>query len=396
MDSRPPTYEYNIQGSSTSSNSIRNETTSSSGNPWSSSHSSNPPDMMYNIPPTEPISSQFQDGPPLPQRPKWRLPYFTIAITIVQISVFVSEMIYQHKWAHSILATKPTFNPMLGPSTYIQIHMGSRFNPCMSYIQGVTDKAGDWPCPSSTTVDTDVCTLSELCGMGGVGSRPDQWWRFITAMFIHTGIIHIILNMFVQFTVGIPSERTIGFFKYAILYLAAGINGFVLGGNFGSDGMSSCGASGALFGMMALRLLELLFNWSQYDRPRRILFGYLFDIVITLILGLFPGIDNFAHIGGFMVGLTLGIAFLSPPTRIKSKMNASEPYYISSSSNYLQNQFNSARTKLSNRGPAWYAWLVVQFGFVLLTAVYMIIFIKKFKSGGGNCSWCKYLSCIVS
>lgn len=52
--------------------------------------------------------------------------------------------------------------------------MGSRFTPCMREISDLADQSQKWPCPNSTRSTTDVCSLSELCGMGGVDSHPNQ------------------------------------------------------------------------------------------------------------------------------------------------------------------------------------------------------------------------------
>lgn len=105
----------------------------------------------------------------------------------------------------SPIQTQPTFNPMIGPSTYLLINMGARFTPCMHGIDKITnDPMLRFPCPNSTTVTTNVCSLAELCGMAGgvvdpagletaikAGAtdantaplKPNQWWRFITPIF---------------------------------------------------------------------------------------------------------------------------------------------------------------------------------------------------------------------
>lgn len=74
-----------------------------------------------------------------------------------------------------------------------------------------------------------------------------EWWRFILPIFLHVGIIHLIINMLVQITASAQVEREMGTIPFLIVYMLGGIYGFVLGGNFTRTGIPSVGASGALF-----------------------------------------------------------------------------------------------------------------------------------------------------
>ncbi|KAK9364448.1 hypothetical protein V1509DRAFT_636347 [Lipomyces kononenkoae] len=330
------------------------------------------------------------------QKKRRRIPWFTIAISVIQIIVFVSELIVMHKYTGSIIATKPTLNPMLGPSIYLLINMGARFTPCMHYIAGVTDvTTNSFPCPSSTTVATNICSLSELCGMGGVSEDPDQWWRFITAMFLHAGFIHIVANMLLQVQLGGSVERDIGFLKFAFVYLASGITGFLLGGNYAPDVVASTGASGALFGIIALSLLDLLFNWQLYAHPKRTLLSHVIEILIAFVLGLLPGVDNFAHFGGFVMGILLGFAVLRSPLKLRERTGQPvvNDYYPKPRT--WKDRFGNLKIMFSGRHPAWYLWVILRIGMLVLAAVFVIVLIREFHNGGGHCSWCKYLSCLV-
>ncbi|KAK9235524.1 rhomboid family-domain-containing protein [Lipomyces kononenkoae] len=363
-------------------------------NPWNpQSNPQTPSDVPPPgfVPPSDRIPMNSMEN----QKKRRMIPWFTIAISTIQIIVFVSELIVMNKYTGTIIATQPTLNPMLGPSIYLLIHMGARFTPCMHYIAGVTDvTTSNFPCASSTTVATNVCTLSELCGMGGVSDYPDQWWRFITPMFLHAGFIHIVANMLLQFQLGGSMERQIGFLKFAFVYLASGITGFLLGGNYAPDGVASTGASGALFGIIALSLLDLLLNWKLYNHPKRTLLAHVIEILIAFVLGLLPGIDNFAHFGGFVMGVLLGLAILRSPLKIRER--AGQPivndYYPKSRT--MKDRFLNLKLMFSGRHPAWYLWVLVRIGMLVLAAVFLIVLIREFHNGGGHCSWCKYLSCL--
>lgn len=125
---------------------------------------------------------------------------------------------------------------------------------------------------------TTGCTIEQICGHGGFhGETPDrtsfpfslpfppplppernltciytEWWRFILPIFLHVGIIHLIINMLVQITASAQVEREMGTIPFLIVYMLGGIYGFVLGGNFTRTGIPSVGASGALFATVRL------------------------------------------------------------------------------------------------------------------------------------------------
>ncbi|ODV83453.1 hypothetical protein CANARDRAFT_191097, partial [[Candida] arabinofermentans NRRL YB-2248] len=340
-------------------------------------------------------------------------PFFTYIITAIQIAVFIYELIKQGIYTKNPFQTKPYFNPMLGPSSYVQINVGARYLPCMTFVDGITNITTlQWPCPNSTDTDTNVCTLSELCGMGGISTdsesglpNPDQWWRLITPMFIHAGIIHILFNLVLQILMGSKIERYIGSVRYGFIYLASGISGFLLGANFTPAGMASTGASGALFGAcIALNLLLLIMNNSTRHheisakaRTKRqfkiALLGSIFEIVIMLVLGLLPGLDNFSHIGGFVIGVVLGIALLDDPKHLYTKEYRA--YLESKNETTARNIGSFFEIRVRNRVIIWYILRVVC---LVLAVLYFVLLAKNFGDKGAgaseSCKWCKYINCI--
>ncbi|KAK9473024.1 uncharacterized protein V1510DRAFT_415818 [Dipodascopsis tothii] len=341
------------------------------------------------LPPLPPDAAVLENAPPVLERPeRKRRPWVTWGLSLVQVGVFIYMLVRMAQLTGSPIATRPTFNPMVGPSTYLQINLGSRYVPCMHYIKGVTDSVDEFPCPNSTSVDDQVCSLSELCGMGGVGTHPHQWWRFITPMFLHAGFVHIIFNLALQLQSGARVESDIGHVKYIVIYLASGISGFVLGGNFSPDGVSSCGASGALFGIIAIEVLDILFNWSLYPHPRRFLLFLLIVIVLSFAIGLLPGLDNFSHIGGFCMGALLGITLLRSPLALRTD----DPIYERTAT--VGERIKATPRLFYARKVGWYLWLLVRAAALLAAVVYMVVLIRHFNNGGGHCSWCKYLSCL--
>ena len=330
------------------------------------------------------------------------LPYFTILVTAIQCIVFLYELIKMGVYTKTVFQTKPYFNPMLGPSSYVEINVGARYTPCMAYIDGITDKEGlEWPCPNSTSYSTDVCSLEELCGMSGFGKdgsgklNPNQWYRMITAIFIHAGFVHILFNLCLQLFVGCRVERFVGVVRYAIIYMASGISGFLLGSNFTPEGIASMGASGALFGScIAVNLILLITNGNTEHygitlKTRRAYYlylcGSLIEIAVMIFLGFLPGLDNFSHIGGFVIGCALSIALLDDPKFVYQP-------------EFYENRPGNVTFLECRRYKQFIYWCVARGVSAILVLLYFIFLAVNLAKNGASasesCKWCKYLNCL--
>lgn len=301
---------------------------------------------------------------------------------------------------------------MIGPSPYVLINMGARYVPCMRQTPQGLDTTIEWPCPNTTTTSLDdtsnQCQLNELCGFHDKAytksNSPNQWFRFIIPMFLHAGFIHIGFNMLLQILLGKEIEILIGSIRFLIIYLSSGIFGFILGGNFAPQGIASTGASGSLFGIIALMLLDLLYHWEERRSPWVDLAWLMFDIVLSFALGLLPGLDNFSHIGGFLMGLVLGVCLIHSPEILRRRVGADLPPYASvqQARKLADNGDIKAFVKepvafFKGRKPLWWAWWLVRAAALIGAFVVFIVLLKNFyKAHPKTCHWCKYLSCIVS
>lgn len=316
---------------------------------------------------------------------------------------------------------------MIGPSPYVLINMGARYQPCMHNMANIQNSTTtiSWPCPNatSTTGDSVTCSLSELCGFSGVpnphagGSidetpAPNQWFRFIVPIFLHAGIVHIGFNLLLQLTLGRDMERSIGSLRFFAIYFASGIFGFVLGGNFAATGIASTGCSGSLFGIIALTLLELLYTWRERPSPIKDLLFILVDVIISFVLGLLPGLDNFSHIGGFAMGLVLGICVLRSPNALRRRTGDDDqsPYTTVLGDGIAGMGLTHATPDAANKGlshflshpvdffrarrPMWWAWWLVRVFALIGGLLAFILLLKNFYVWRTSCSWCKYLSCL--
>lgn len=149
--------------------------------------------------------------------------------------------------------------------------------------------------------------LLEFGAKDPVGLVHGEFWRFLTPVFVHIGIIHFFFNSMGLYYIGYQLERILGVQWFLIVYLAAGIFGNIASAVFSVS--MSAGASGALFGLLGSgyvleRIVGRRIEEVTGKRPRRRIYAGM--VVINIIFGLMiPGIDNAAHMGGLFTGAIL-------------------------------------------------------------------------------------------
>jgi membrane associated rhomboid family serine protease len=131
-----------------------------------------------------------------------------------------------------------------------------------------------------------------------------EWWRVLTAAFLHGGLLHLAFNMYALWLFGPVLERRFGSVSYAALYLAGGLTGGMLYQLLGSDS-AAVGASGAIFGLLGA-LLAASYR-QRHTRAGAAVFGQLGVLLaINLALPLFlPDIAWQAHVGGLAGGMLI-------------------------------------------------------------------------------------------
>ncbi|MBP6086751.1 MAG: rhomboid family intramembrane serine protease [Pelolinea sp.] len=129
-----------------------------------------------------------------------------------------------------------------------------------------------------------------------------QLWRLITPAVLHASLIHIGFNMYALYSLGPSLERIFGGWAFIALYLLGAIWGNTL--SFFLSPNPSLGASTAIFGLIAAQGVYIYKNRLMLGQAARpLLMNILMVVLVNLILGLSPGIDNWAHIGGLLGGL---------------------------------------------------------------------------------------------
>jgi rhomboid protease GluP len=145
----------------------------------------------------------------------------------------------------------------------------------------------------------------------------NEWWRLITAMFVHFGVMHVAANSFGIIVFGTRLERYFGRVNFLLLYFGAGLAGSLFSfANlwFAQSNTVSAGASGAGYGWVAFAFVVTRITRQTIETLSS--YFMLVYIAIGIIMGFtMPGIDNAGHIGGMIGGAIIGLATLAWMTR---------------------------------------------------------------------------------
>eukprot|EP01083_Nonionella_stella_P056357 148437_1 len=204
--------------------------------------------------------------------PGFRFDTFVFASIVVQIIMFIVELVY------GAIAEDGAFvagNAGAGPGGDTFLALGAKYLPLI--------QAPNW-----------------------------QVYRFITPAFLHASIMHIAFNLFFQFAIAFRLEAEWGPLRMAALFFVTAWGATLLS-CFGTPSGIAVGASGALFGYLGAELVFVALNWSSLRNAKQrmcnlillLFFNFIFSFVGT-------GIDVYAHLGGFITGLMLGVAICEP------------------------------------------------------------------------------------
>jgi len=140
-----------------------------------------------------------------------------------------------------------------------------------------------------------------------------QWWRIISATFLHSGLTHLAMNMLGLWSIGKTVERIYGHRSYLMIYIGSAITGSALSLHFSAQKAVSVGASGAVFGIAGAMLVAVYKHRQTLPKifGKQTLTGMGLFVFYSLIQGFtHAGIDNGAHIGGLLAGCLM--AYILP------------------------------------------------------------------------------------
>jgi rhomboid protease GluP len=157
---------------------------------------------------------------------------------------------------------------------------------------------------------TDPNVLFALGAVDGGLFARGEYWRLLTAMFLHGGVMHLGFNLWALYQLGGLFEMMFGSQRFILTWIAAGLIGSITSALFISPGSVSVGASGAIFGILGALIPAVWRSPVFRHQPwaRGLVQQLMLWAGINVFIGFtFPMIDNAAHLGGFGAGLLLGM-----------------------------------------------------------------------------------------
>ncbi len=147
-----------------------------------------------------------------------------------------------------------------------------------------------------------------------------EWWRFITPIFLHGGLLHFFFNSYLLLNLGPIVEDLFGTERYWVIYLACGISGAMLTQKI--HFVITVGASGAIFGLIGLLLIYGLRNHGALGESMKSLIIRLliYSFIMSVLIG--GRIDHWNHLGGFLCGALAGYFLKGQPYRSRAEAYA--------------------------------------------------------------------------
>lgn len=215
------------------------------------------------------------------------------------------------------------------------------------------------------TLCSQVACMEDVCGMLPFVSAdsPDQVYRLLTSLFLHAGLLHLLITIIVQIYLMRDLEKLCGSVRMSIIYLGSGMAGNLASAIFVPYRAES-GPAGSQFGILAALIVEVLNVWPALQRPGAAL-GKLIAITTGFfVLGLLPWVDNYAHIVGFFTGFLLSYALM--------------PYIA------FDRTVHTRARRLA------LIILCLLFSVLIFTVLLVVFYLTPIY----ECEWCKYFTCI--
>lgn len=156
--------------------------------------------------------------------------------------------------------------------------------------------------------------------MGGLNTsavRNGEWWRLLWAPFLHAGWFHILMNFGLWYQLGVMVEPDWGFFRTGLVFMISALSGTLMSATLSpstplleKEGIS-VGASGGIFGIMGGCVPYVIEYWHTIPQPKCMLYIVIVSLVIGLVSGFLPFVDNYCHIGGAVGGILGGFMTIS-------------------------------------------------------------------------------------
>lgn len=218
---------------------------------------------------------------------------------------------------------------------------------------------------------SQVSCMDDVCGLVPFINQeiPDQWYRVITSIFLHAGVIHLVFSLLFYYYFMMNIERMVGPLRTGAIYFSSGIAGNLASAAF-VPYRAEVGPAGSILGIMGSIIVIIVYSKDSFlsvQDFRRELIKKVTITAIFLISGLvLPWIDNYAHIAGLIVGAFVTLICV--------------PYIGVGVGGY------SVKSKK----------IIIFSGIFLLLAATVLLFLLLYVFPIYECSWCKYVNCLFA
>jgi len=171
---------------------------------------------------------------------------------------------------------------------------------------------------SKSMIDMDMEVLVKMGALfGPITVLGGEWWRLFTAMFLHGGMTHLLMNMFSLYLIGRGVEQYFNTISYLSIYLFSGLLGG-LASLYMHPASVGIGASGAIFGIFGAMAGFFLAHREKIEvHTKAFMKEFAIIIGINLVIGFsIPSVDISAHVGGLMAGCIGGYIISKNPKRV--------------------------------------------------------------------------------
>jgi membrane associated rhomboid family serine protease len=243
----------------------------------------------------------------------------------------LSDIRIDLEWAEDAAWRRENAEPYLSWADYEKARNKGMNRPLFSYLTVfictimmiVTFSLNDWKI-EPLSVNPLIGPSAEVLIRAGARDtnlivNENQWFRLLSPIVLHAGVIHYVINMLALWFIGAAVEQSHGFASAAILFFIPAVGGNILSAIFLPQYIS-VGASGGIFGLIGGCIADIALNWNllfirgeDEDEVSSCqhwsAFFWLFaDIVANAVIGLTPFVDNFTHLGGLLYGVCCGIS----------------------------------------------------------------------------------------
>lgn len=161
----------------------------------------------------------------------------------------------------------------------------------------------------------DTFSIYRLGAIFKFQNQQVEWWRLFTSMFMHFGFAHLFLNLFSLFMVGPFVERSVGYFRFLVIYLLSGLGSMFLATLLSPmPFLILLGASGCIMGLLGAMAYLLYYGYikekSKIARKSLniIIFIFAFQVIFDILT---PNVSMMAHLSGFVFGVILTVLLLA-------------------------------------------------------------------------------------